>query len=55
MENALFELRQEEVRTKTRNIERKIANVTIDGNQQQPPQQQQTTEPSLNNTEIVTE
>lgn len=55
MENALFELRQEEVRTKTRNIERKIANVTIDNEPQQPPQQQQTTEPSLNNTEIVTE
>jgi hypothetical protein len=30
MENALFELRQEEIRTQTRNIERKIANVTID-------------------------
>ena len=55
MENALFELRQEEVRTKTRNIERKIANVTIDNEPQQPPQQQQQTEPSLNNTEIVTE
>ena len=53
MENALFELRQEEVRTKTRNIERKIANVTIDN--EPPQQQQQITEPSLNNTEIVTE
>ena len=52
MENALFELRQEEVRTKTRNIERKIANVTIDNER---PQQQQTTESSLNNTKIVTE
>jgi hypothetical protein len=54
MENALFELRQEEVRTKTRNIERKIANVTIDNERPQPPQQQ-TTESSLNNTKIVTE
>ena len=52
MENALFELRQEEVRTKTRNIERKIANVTIDNERQQ---ELQTAETSLNNTEIVTE
>lgn len=46
MENALFELRQEEIRTQTRNIERKIANVTIDTPTQQPQ--------PLNNAELPT-
>jgi len=50
MENALFELRQEEIRTQTRNIERKIANVTIN----KPTQEQEQQPQPLNNTEPPT-
>ena len=46
MDNALNELRQEEIRTQTRNIERKIARVTIDKEQQQQEPQQQQQEPA---------